>query len=278
MKKKRSEGRKRGRDRKCECPIIVLVTIEPSCLRATFMWIRWENRKVKIPSSARLFHRVWRVMRMPPCTRGGEYLHYRTGGNDRKFFKPWKIQPSSTNSRYLSCSIFPPFASELVQQTFILVCCTSDIESSIISVIFPTLKKTGFRCWRKIETPSRRARKEFTISPKLSWFQFPTLSCNFIRDLANERTRASERIREVMQIVIRTYARAGNILHVNGRDGVQGRDRAKIGPWRARASSVLISRDGEAARQLCLHFHLRLRASYRESHFPRCIYLRRRYL
>lgn len=60
-KKREAKGGEIGSER--ECPIIVLVTIEPSCLRATFMWIRWENRKVKIP----LFRPA-----IPPGVKGDE--------------------------------------------------------------------------------------------------------------------------------------------------------------------------------------------------------------
>jgi len=48
-RKRRERWWLKGGEIGSERPIIVLVTIEPSCLRATFIWIRWENRKVKIP-------------------------------------------------------------------------------------------------------------------------------------------------------------------------------------------------------------------------------------
>lgn len=96
-----------------ECPIIVLVTIGLSCLRATFMWIRWENRKVKIP----LFRPAIPCVKgegMPPCTLRTR-LHRLRPGNDRKFLTAlWKIQSHeiriSPNLRSLS-RFTSPFVS-----------------------------------------------------------------------------------------------------------------------------------------------------------------------
>ena len=142
--KKETERGEIGSER--ECPIIVLVTIESSCLRATFMWIRWENRKVKIP--------FFRLAILPSCCEGRWECHLAHADRKRvPSAERMKMIVSSLNrslknsteiflynSRYLSCitqfSSFCLSTGRTFQYFTLVVCCTLariDIETNIIS-------------------------------------------------------------------------------------------------------------------------------------------------
>jgi len=87
-------------------------------------------------------------------------------------------------------------------------------------------KETGYyrlRVFIVDERSKRRrcARKKFTTSPNLFRFQLPAPSRNSIRDLANERMSKREDKRGNANCDTNVRSRR-NILHVNGRDGVQG--------------------------------------------------------
>lgn len=131
----------------------------------------------------------------------------------------------------------PPFVSALVLRTFVLRCASVRAEHrerynfGNFSDVAKCERKAGPRDRVSIvdERSKRGAREEeiydFTEIIPGSSSLLVTLSATSLTKRASER--ADKRGNANCDTNVRSRR---SILHVNGRDGVQGRDRAKIGP------------------------------------------------